>query len=392
MPPRAPLRLAPWIFRLGCLGATLAPTGALRAQSLLDRPPNFAGTWVVRPGTVQFNFLHRFVRGDTPERKVSSFPTFVLATGVVPRVAVGLTYATNSQLVAGYPNEWEFFGRVAPLQQDAGQPLDVVAQAGYNLAAEGIDGELALGRRLGPVRALAALRSLSEPEVDGAGAGDDGGDLRAALAGGATIRLHPYVALAGDVATLLDRDDDLGEEIAWSAGLHLAIPNTPHTLSLQATNTNTATLQGASRGTDRTRYGFEFTIPVTLARYFGRRAQAPADTAPGKIAAVEDSTPAVTVPRQEVRQELRQEVRIPIRNMAFARTRVEVPAGTTVVWENADPLGHTATSDVPPAEPGGFDSGNIPPGGSWRHTFTRAGTYAYHCTPHPFMKATIVVR
>jgi plastocyanin len=384
VPPRAPLRLALWVFRLGCIGAALAPAGALRAQSLLDRPPNFAGAWVVRPGTVQFNFLHRFVRSDAPERKVSSFPTFVLATGIVPRVSAGFTYATNSQLVPGYPNEWEFFGRYAPLQEDAGQPLDVTAQAGYNLAAEGVDGEVALGRRLGPVRALAALRLLSGPEREDAGGGD-GGDLRAALAGGATIRLHRYVAIAADVATLLDRDDELGEEVAWSAGLHLAIPNSPHTLSLQAANTNTATLQGASRGTDRTRYGFEFTIPVTLARYFGRRAQAtPADTTGGKIAAVEDSTPAVTVPLQEVR--------IPIRNMAFARTRVEVPAGTTIVWENADPLGHTATSDSPPGEPGGFDSGNIEPGGRWRHTFTRAGTYAYHCTPHPFMKATIVVR
>ena len=52
---------------------------------------------------------------------------------------------------------------------------------------------------------------------------------------------------------------------------HVAIPGTPHTFSLQATNTSTATLEGASRGTSQRRYGFEFTIPFTLARYFGRR-------------------------------------------------------------------------------------------------------------------------
>lgn len=51
------------------------------------------------------------------------------------------------------------------------------------------------------------------------------------------------------------------------------IPLTPHTVSLQATNTLVTTLQGASRGTSDIRYGFEFTIPLTLRRYFGRRAE-----------------------------------------------------------------------------------------------------------------------
>jgi LPXTG-motif cell wall-anchored protein len=30
-------------------------------------------------------------------------------------------------------------------------------------------------------------------------------------------------------------------------------------------------------------------------------------------------------------------------------------------------------------------------GGSGSHTFTQAGTYTFHCTPHPFMKGTVVV-
>ena len=53
------------------------------------------------------------------------------------------------------------------------------------------------------------------------------------------------------------------------SGLNLAIPRTPHTISLHATNVNNVTLQSSSRGTDETRYGFEFTIPITLSRYFG---------------------------------------------------------------------------------------------------------------------------
>ena len=62
-----------------------------------------------------------------------------------------------------------------------------------------------------------------------------------------------------------------GVQAAWGAALQLAIPYSPHTFSLQITNTTTATLQGASRGVAKVRGGFEFTIPFTLSRYFGRR-------------------------------------------------------------------------------------------------------------------------
>ena len=70
------------------------------AQSLLDRPPNLSGGWVVRQGTVQFNFLHRFMLSDAPIRKVSNFPTFVLAAGLPGRTLVGFYYSTNSTLVS----------------------------------------------------------------------------------------------------------------------------------------------------------------------------------------------------------------------------------------------------------------------------------------------------
>ena len=39
-----------------------------------------------------------------------------------------------------------------------------------------------------------------------------------------------------------------------------------------------------------------------------------------------------------------------------------------------------------------FDSGMIEPGSSWSHTFNQAGTFTYSCTPHPFMKGTVVVK
>ncbi len=328
------------------------------AQTVLDRTPNIAGAWIGPPGVLHFNFLHRFSISPAPERKVSSTPTFLLAAGLPARTLLGVHYATNSELSARYPNEWELFGRYGPLDQELGAPLDASIQAGYNLAAEGIDGELAVARREGPVRALAALRLLAEPgEVGGA-------DV--ALAGGVAIRLTRGIAISADIASPTDRAG--GEEVAWAAGLSLVIPQTPHTLSLHATNTNNATLQSSSRGTGQTRYGFEFTIPVTLSRYFGSRSARTATARPSP-AAGRDSVTAV------------------VQDFMFRPARIEIAAGTTVVWTNGGQVLHTVT-----AEDGSFDSGPIEAGARAAITYSQPGTFPFHCTPHPFMRGEVVVR
>jgi plastocyanin len=336
------------------------------SQSLLDRPPTLAGPWASPPGVVQFNFGHRFARGPAPERKITSFPTLLVGVGMPATVTAGVVYASNSTLVARYPNEWEFFGRIAPVRQSSGAAVDAGIQLVYNLAVEGPGAELSLARRMGPVRLVAVSRLLSE-DVSGSGARG----ARGAIGGGAAIRVGRHVALAGDVVTLLDRSAAAGERVGWSAGLHVAIPGSPHTLSLQAANTNATTLFAGSRGTARTRYGFEFTIPLTLARYFGSRAPGSGDRSP----AVDTALGAGPV------------VAVAARSLAFTPATLEVTAGTTVEWTNDDPLSHTVT-----AAGGGFDSGLIEPGRKWRRTFTVPGTYRYMCTPHPFMRGTIVVK
>lgn len=357
------------------LAAALGVPARAGAQSLLDRPPNLSGGWVGNSGTLYFNFLHRFTSSDAPVRKVSNVPTFTVAAGLPLRTMAGLHYATNSALAPAYPNEWEFWARHALLQQDAGAPVDLAGQVGYNLSAEGVDAEVSLARRTGPLRLVTAARVLSDPL--------EAGERRFAVAGGGTVRISRYFALAGDVATLTDRAD--GEEVAWSAGLHLAIPLTPHTLSLQAGNTNAYTLQGMSRGDGTVRYGFEFTIPLTLSRWFG-----PGATGGHGVAAVPPPpgvpapTPTVDVAAARAAGTLRE---AGTRNMAFAPARIEVAAGTTVQWTNNDPLAHTVT-----AADGSFDSGLLQPGQTWAHTFTAPGTYDVSCTPHPFMKGVVIVR
>lgn len=64
-----------------------------------------------------------------------------------------------------------------------------------------------------------------------------------------------------------------------------------------------------------------------------------------------------------------------------------VSAGTTVTWINGGIQIHTSTADL-----GVWNSPSINPGASYSRTFTQGGTFAYHCTPHPFMVATVVVQ
>ncbi|HET7231156.1 MAG TPA: cupredoxin family copper-binding protein [Longimicrobium sp.] len=356
---------------LGAACAALCAGAPAAGQSLLDRPPNLSGGWVGTGGQLYFNFLHRFTASGAPERKVTNVPTFTVAAGLPYRTLVGFEYATNSALAPGYPNEWELFARHALVQQDRGAPVDVAAQVAYNLAAEGVDGELTLARRMGPVRVIGVGRVLKDPLGSG---------RQYALGGGATVRISRFVALAGDAAALTDRAE--GEEVAWSAGVHLALPGTPHTLSIHAANTNAYTLQGLSRGEKTRRYGFEFTIPLTLNRWFGH-ADAPVVPPPPPPA-----TPAPSAaPRADDTRGSGVTARNGMRNLAFMSGRMEVAAGTTVEWTNNDPLQHSVTADDR-----SFDSGLIPSGGTWRHTFTAPGVYTFHCTPHPFMKGTVVVR
>ena len=73
-------------------------------------------------------------------------------------------------------------------------------------------------------------------------------------------------------------------------------------------------------------------------------------------------------------------------NWHFEPAEVTVPAGSTVVWHNKGKEEHSVTADNK-----SFDSGWKPKGGNYQRTFTRPGTYAYHCAPHPWMKGVVKV-
>ncbi len=79
-------------------------------------------------------------------------------------------------------------------------------------------------------------------------------------------------------------------------------------------------------------------------------------------------------------------VAVTIQNFAFHAPTVTVKAGMKVTWTNRDTTNHTVTADN-----GTFDLGNIDPRHSKAMTFTKPGTYRYHCMYHPFMHGTVVV-
>jgi plastocyanin len=71
----------------------------------------------------------------------------------------------------------------------------------------------------------------------------------------------------------------------------------------------------------------------------------------------------------------------------FNPVQKTVTVNTTVTWINKDSYAHTVTSDSTI-----FDSQNIGSGGTFSYTFTKKGTYKYHCKIHAMMTGSLVVQ
>ena len=80
---------------------------------------------------------------------------------------------------------------------------------------------------------------------------------------------------------------------------------------------------------------------------------------------------------------------ITIDNYTFRPGVLTVAKGAPVVWINKDDDVHTIKSQDGPEA---FNSPALESGSQFRFKFTRAGTYHYVCTVHPFMHGVIVVR
>ena len=368
----------PSIVALTCALALMASAARpASAQPLDQRTVNLEGTWVAAPHDLFFQFSHRFqIVGQDKDisdlfgdGKVVNYPTFALTYGLFSRAMLGVRYSSNS-LIAGQANEWQPYLKVVPIRDAVNGRLSFSLLGAWNDATDSFDGELAAQFEEGPVMLIAAGRAYSNPFSRPA----DEEEAEFALAGGAKVRLNKYVALTGDYANMFTQSD---AQIGWSAGATMRIPYTPHTFGLFATNVTSGTLEGLSVGVDGTTFwGFEFTIRFSGHRWselFNPREE-PAAQRPQPGA--QDAGAAASTGVVEVE----------IARLAFGTKELTVPAGTTVRWVNRDQVPHTSTSDD-----GVWESPLLTPGQTYEYTFERAGRYPYHCVPHPFMTATVIV-
>jgi len=84
---------------------------------------------------------------------------------------------------------------------------------------------------------------------------------------------------------------------------------------------------------------------------------------------------------------------INIQNFAFNPASITVPKGTTVTWVNEDTADHQIINDAQGSTGQGtvFTSSSLQKGAQYSFRFDTPGTYPYHCSIHPSMKATVIV-
>ena len=80
---------------------------------------------------------------------------------------------------------------------------------------------------------------------------------------------------------------------------------------------------------------------------------------------------------------------IQIDNYQFLPNTLTIPVGASVTWINQDGDVHTVAADDTPQT---FKSAGLDTDDKFSFTFTKPGTYSYHCSVHPHMTGKIIVR
>lgn len=81
------------------------------------------------------------------------------------------------------------------------------------------------------------------------------------------------------------------------------------------------------------------------------------------------------------------QVTVEIEDFVYSPSNVSVLQGASVTWRNLDAAVHDARDDD-----GDWTTPLIQQGGAAALNFNTPGTFTYHCSVHPYMKATLTVR
>jgi plastocyanin len=107
----------------------------------------------------------------------------------------------------------------------------------------------------------------------------------------------------------------------------------------------------------------------------------------GSSSAALQSSTSPTSPKPAAAGPAVQSAAVDIKSFKFKPVAIAVKKGGKIRWTNSDSAAHTATADDR-----SFDTQTIDPGKSKSVSFSTAGSFAYHCDIHPFMKAMVVVK
>ncbi|MEQ0559974.1 cupredoxin family copper-binding protein [Amycolatopsis sp. NEAU-NG30] len=77
-----------------------------------------------------------------------------------------------------------------------------------------------------------------------------------------------------------------------------------------------------------------------------------------------------------------------MQDYAFSPASLTVRVGDTVTWMQHDTAPHDVVTTSAPVA---FRSPQLSAGQSWSYTFRQPGTYAYYCSVHPDMRASVTV-
>ena len=75
------------------------------------------------------------------------------------------------------------------------------------------------------------------------------------------------------------------------------------------------------------------------------------------------------------------------KGFAFTPNALTTSIGQEVSFTNND-----VTTHIIVADDNSFTSGPLAPGQTYKHKFSAAGTYAYHCSIHPYMTGKVIVQ
>jgi plastocyanin len=81
-----------------------------------------------------------------------------------------------------------------------------------------------------------------------------------------------------------------------------------------------------------------------------------------------------------------EQVTVRINGMRFEPENITVKPGTTVTWEQSNPMPHTITG-----KRNGLRSNTLLAGQKYSYTFNEAGSFAYACDFHPSMRGRVSV-